>query len=194
MRSCLEAWQQECCELPFLIVEAMTRSPESIEDELIRRQRRAALTVIGLLVLTLALVGIAFVARESIYRPGDPSLAMALWIAVLIFGLGAFVFRRTRFSAMRLQDIAALLGIQGLLATLYGTTVLVAYIGGAISLMGFIITILTGNPYDMLRAGGVAVIVLLYSYPSLTAWKRVTHGIEQTGDANDTPPAKGKTA
>ena len=172
----------------------MTRSPESIEDELIRRQRRGALTVVGLLVLTLALVVIAFVARESIYRPGDPSLAMALWIAVLIFGLGAFVFRRTRFSAMRLQDIAALHGISGLLATLYGTTVLVAYIGGAISLMGFIITILTGNPYDMLRAGGVAVIVLLYSYPSLTAWKRVTHGIEQTGDANDTSPAKGKIA
>jgi cation transport ATPase len=173
----------------------MTRSPESIEDELTRRQRRAAMTVTGMLVLTLALIGIAFVARESIYRPGDPSLAMALWIAVLVFGLGAFVFRRTRFAAMRLQDIAALQGISGLLATLYGTTVLVAYIGGAIALMGFIITILTGNPYDMLRAGGVAVIVLLYSYPSRAAWKRVTHGIEETGDANDTtPPPKGKIA
>lgn len=152
------------------------------------------MTVIGLLALTLALVGIAFVAGGTIYRPGDPSLAMALWIGILVFGLGAFAFRRTRFSAMRLQDIAALHGVTGLLATLYGTTTLVAYIGAAIGLMGFIITILTGNPYDMLRAGGVAVIVLLYSYPSLSAWKRVVHGIEQTGDANDTPPAKGNIA
>jgi cation transport ATPase len=172
----------------------MTRSPESIEDEMTRRQRRAATVVIGLLVLTVALVAVAFLASDFIYRPGNPSLAMALWIAVLVFGLGAFVFRRTRFTAMRLQDIAALQGISGLLATLYGTTLLVAYIGGAIALMGFIITILTGNPYDMLRAGGVAAIVLLYSYPSLSAWKRVAHGIERSGDANDPPPAKGKIA
>lgn len=152
------------------------------------------MTVIGLLVLTLALIGIAFIGAQYIYRPGDPTLAMALWIAILVFGLGAFVFRRTRFSAMRLQDIAALQGITGLLATLYGTTVLVAYIGGAIALMGFIITIMTGNPFDMLRAAGVALIVLLYSYPSRSAWKRVVHGIEQTGDANDTSPAKGRIA
>ena len=147
-----------------------------------------------MLVLTLVLVGIAYVAGQRIYRPGDPSLAMAIWIAILIFGLGAFVFRRTRFSAMRLQDVAALQGVTGLLATLHGTTVLVAYLGGAIALMGFIVTILTGEPGNMLRAGGVAVIVLLYDYPVRSAWKRVVHGIEQTGDANDTQPAKGKIA
>lgn len=153
------------------------------------------MTVVALLLLTFALTGVAFVAAESIYRPGDPSLAMALWIAVLVFGLGAFAFRRTRFNAVRLQDVAALQGVTGLLATLYGTTVLVAYIGGAIALMGFIITILTGNKYDMLRAGGVAFIVLLYSYPVRSAWKRVVHGIEHTGDANDTQePAKGRIA
>ncbi|HEX8651991.1 MAG TPA: hypothetical protein VF708_14215 [Pyrinomonadaceae bacterium] len=173
----------------------MTRSTESIEEELTRRHRRASTTVVALLLLTLALVGIAYVAGKWIYRPGDPSLAMALWITILIFGLGAFAFRRTRFSAMRLQDIAALQGVTGLLATLYGTTVQVAYIGGAIALMGFVITILTGNKYDMLRAGGVALIVLLYSYPIRSAWKRVVHGIEQTGDANDTQePAKGRIA
>jgi hypothetical protein len=173
----------------------MTRSPESIEDELTRRHRRASTTVIALLVLTLALVGIAYVAGKWIYRPGDPSLAMALWIAILVFGLGAFAFRRTRFSAMRLQDIAALQGVTGLLATLYGTTVQVAYLGGAIALMGFIVTILTGDPGNMLRAAGVAVIVLIYDYPIRSAWKRVVHGIEQTGDANDQhEPAKGRIA
>jgi hypothetical protein len=172
----------------------MTRSPESIEEELTRRHRRAAMTVAGMLALTFALMAVAVMAGERIRRPGDPALAMALWIAIAVFGIGSFVFRRTRFAAMRLQDVAALHGITGLLATLYGTTVQVAYIGGLIALMGFIVTILTGNSWDMLRAGGVAVIVLLYSYPVRSAWKRVVHGIEQTGDANDTPPAKGRIA
>src|SRR5918911_855161 len=172
----------------------MTRSPESIEDELVRRHRRASITVVVLLVLTLALVGFAFFAGESIHRPADRTFAVVLWIAIPVFAIGAIVFRRNRFNAMRLQDVAALQGINGLLATLYGTTVQIAYIGGAIALMGFIVTILTGDYGNMVRAGGVAAIVLIYCYPSLSAWKRVVHGIEQSGDANDTQPAKGRIA
>ena len=98
---------------------------------------------------------------------------MGLWIAILVFGLGAFVVRRTKFAAMRLQDIAAVQGVSGLLKTLQDTTIQVASIGGAIALMGFMITILRGDWTDMLRAGGVAAIVLVYSYPFRSAWQRV---------------------
>ncbi|HYE65320.1 MAG TPA: hypothetical protein VD966_07050 [Pyrinomonadaceae bacterium] len=168
----------------------MTQTSGNIQDELVRRHRSAAMVVAGLLALTLVLLLIAFVWIDFIYRPGNPTLAMALWITILIFGLGAFALRRTKFATMRLQDVAALRGISGLLATLQGTTVQVAFLGGAIALMGFIVTIQTGNPYDMLRAAGVATIVLLYCYPRRAAWQRVVWGIEQTGEANY-PPAKG---
>jgi hypothetical protein len=171
----------------------MTQTSGSIQVELVRRHRTAAMIVGALLGLTLALVGIAFVASESLYRPGDPQLAMALWITILIFGLGSFVLRRARFQTMRLQDIAALRGLSGLLATLQGTTIQIAFIGGAIALMGFVVTIMTGNKYDMLRAGGVAVIVLLYSYPQRSTWQRVLRAAEQSGNA-DTSPAKGIVA
>ena len=169
---------------------------ESVQSELARRHRTAAMVVGALLGLTVALVGIAFFAAESLYRPGDRTLAMALWITIMIFALGSFVLRRTRFNSMRLQDIASLRGITGLLATLQGTTIQVAFIGGAIALMGFIVTIMTGNKFDMLRAGGVAAIVLLYSYPQRAAWQRVVRAIEETGDADDSDdaPAKGIVA
>lgn len=171
----------------------MVEMNETIQGELARRHRTAAMVVGALLGLTVALAIIAFVASESLYRPGDPSLAMALWIMILIFGLGSFVLRRTRFQAMRLQDIAALRGLSGLLASLQGTTIQVAFIGGAIALMGFIVTIMTGNKYDMLRAGGVAAIVLLYTYPQRSAWQRVLRAAEQSGNA-DASPAKGIVA
>ena len=125
------------------------------------------------LVLDVALVFIAFLASNSLYRAGDPSIVMALWIAILIFGLGAFVLRRTKFAALRLKDIAAVNGVSALLKTLQDTTIQVASIGGAIALMGFIIVILTGDWTNMLRAGGVAAIVLIYCYPFRTAWQRV---------------------
>jgi hypothetical protein len=171
----------------------MAEKSESIEGELARRYRTAAMVVGALLGLTIALVIIGLVSSESLHRPGDPSLAMALWIAILIFGLGSFVLRRTRFQTARLRDIAALRGMSGLLATLQGTTIQVAFIGGAIALMGFMVMIMTGNKYDMLRAGGVAAIVLLYAYPQRPAWQRLVQAIEQSNDADDSP-AEGTVA
>ena len=142
-------------------------------DELMRRHRTATMFVVGFLILDIALLAIAYLAADRLFRPRDPSLVMALWIAILVFGLGAFVLRRTRFAAMRLKDIAALKGMSGLLKSLEGTTIQVACIGGAIGLMGFMLVILSGDWTFTLRAIGVSVIVLIYGYPFRSAWERV---------------------
>ncbi len=141
-------------------------------NELARRHRTAMLVVVGFLLLTVALLAIAFFAAKSVFRPGDPSIVMGLWIAILVCGLGVFVLRRTKFAAMRLRDIVAVKGQSALLKTLQDTTIQCASIGGAIALMGFIITIRTGEWIDMLRAGGVAAVVLIYCYPLRGAWQR----------------------
>ena len=141
-------------------------------NELARRHRTAMLVVVGFLLLTVALLAIAFFAAKSVLRPGDPSIVMGLWIAILVCALGVFVLRRTRFAAMRLRDIVAVKGQSALLKTLQDTTIQCASIGGAIALMGFIITIRTGVWLDMLRAGGVAIVVLVYCYPFRAAWQR----------------------
>jgi len=151
----------------------MTQKSASIQNELMRRHKTATLIVVGFLILDIALLAIAFFAADRVFRPGDPSIIMGLWIALLVFGLGAFVIRRTKFTAMRLKDIAALKGLSGLLKTLQDTTIQIACLGGAIALMGFVITILTGDWTNMLRAGGVSAIVLVYCYPFRSAWQRV---------------------
>jgi hypothetical protein len=135
--------------------------------------------IVGFLALDLALLVFAYFAAEKLFRPNDPSLIMGLWIAILVFGLGAFVLRRTRFAAMRLKDIAALKGMSGLLKSLHDTTIQIAFIGGAIALMGFIVTILTGDWTSMLRAAGVSAIVLIYGYPFRSAWERVARQLSE---------------
>ena len=152
----------------------MSENIESIQDELSRRHRLATMAVLFFLTLTVVLVVIAYFAAESISRPGDPRLAMGLWIVILVCGLGVFVLRRTRFAAMRLKDIAAVKGTSAMLRTLQGTTIQAASIAGAIALMGFIITIIA-VPHawtNMLRAAGVSIIVLFYCYPFKSAWNR----------------------
>ena len=149
----------------------MTRNSDD-PNELARRHRTAMLVVVGFLLLTVVLLAIAFFAAKSVFRPGDPSVVMGLWIAILVCALGVFVLRRTKFAAMRLRDIVAVKGQSALLKTLQDTTILCASIGGAIALMGFIITIRTGDWIDTLRAGGVALVVLGYCYPFRGAWQR----------------------
>jgi uncharacterized membrane protein (DUF485 family)/acylphosphatase len=150
----------------------MTTPAQAVQSELERSHRKASTLVLIFFVLDVVLVVIAYFAADRLYRPGAPSTIMGLWIAVLVFGLGAFVLRRTRFATMRLKDIAALKGVSGLLKTLQDTTIQIAFVGGAIALMGFLITILEGEWKDMLRAGGVSAIVLIYSYPFRSSWQR----------------------
>ncbi|HUQ34611.1 MAG TPA: hypothetical protein VM095_21005 [Pyrinomonadaceae bacterium] len=172
----------------------MAQTSESIQTELTRRHRMAAMVVGAMLGLTIALAATAFFSSESLHRPGDPSLAMALWITILIFGLGSFVLRRTRFQQARLQDIAALRGVSGMLASLQSTTIQIAFIGGAIALMGFMVTIMTGRYGDMLRAGGVAAIVLIAAFPQRAAWQRLVKLVDQPPAEVDDSPAKGIVA
>lgn len=151
----------------------MTTTGHETQLELERRHRTAMAVVLAFLALDIVLLAVAYFGAERLYRPwGDPSLVMGLWIAILIFGLGAFVLRRTKFAAMRLKDVAALKGTTGLLRTLQQTTLQVAFIGGAIALIGFVITMLTADWTSMLRAGGVSAIVLIYCYPFRSAWQR----------------------
>ena len=84
---------------------------------------------------------------------------------------------------MRLKDIAALKGMSGLLRTLEDTTIQIAFIGGAIAIMGFAWAMLTHDWTNMLRAAGVSAIVLIYGYPFRSAWERVARQLSDYSQA-----------
>jgi len=146
--------------------------PANAQAELTHRHRTAVLTVRVLIALTVALSVAAFLGRSHFSPRENPALDMSVRITILIFGLGSVVLRRTRFSAMRLQDIAALRGISGLLGTLQRTTLQVALLGVLIAVFGFSATLMTGNDFYSYGAGLVGLVVLLYCYPTRTSWQQ----------------------
>ncbi|HKZ80814.1 MAG TPA: hypothetical protein VJ124_21255 [Pyrinomonadaceae bacterium] len=143
-----------------------------IQAELFRRHRATATTVAGLLIAVVLLSVVARLGKGFLRHQNNPPLDIALRITILVFGLGSVALRRTKFAAMRLQDIAALQGATGLLQTLEKTTLQVALLGAVIAAMGFVATLLTGNDFYTYGAGLVAVAVLLYCYPFRTSWQR----------------------
>jgi len=160
--------------------------PESMENELLRRHKAAATTVAGLMVATILLAIVAYVSKGFLRQQHNPSLDIALRIAILTFGLGSIALRRTIFATMRLQDIGALGGASALLRTLEKTTMQVALIGAAISAMGFISTILTGNDLYTYGATLVAIFVMLYCFPTLSSWRQTLQ--QFAGNPSSTGP------
>ena len=164
----------------------MTQTVEATQDELARRHRAAVLVVGALIALTLLLLLLALAGVFDDALEPNPQLGGTLRIVAAIFAVGAIVYRRTKFSAMRLQDIAALRGTTGLLRTLQTTTIQVALIGGAIAVMGFVASLLTGASSDK-WLGIIALAVLFYAYPRRSAWQRVV-------DETEEPPADASKA
>jgi O-antigen/teichoic acid export membrane protein len=153
-------------------METSTEAGTSHVSELDRRYRSTRTTVLALLVAVVLLCVLAYVSKRFLIPKNNPSLDIAVRITILIFGLGAVALRRTKFAAMRLQDIAALKGASGLLITLQRTTLQVAGLAMVIALVGFVATLMTANDFYAYGAGLVAVAVLLYCYPTRTSWQR----------------------
>jgi hypothetical protein len=157
-----------------------------VNGELIRRHKAAATTVAGILVAVVLLSVVSFLGRDYFKQQQNPTLDIALRIAILMLGLGAVVLRRTRFSTMRLQDIGALQGSTGLLATLEKTTIQLALMGAAIAVLGFVDTLVTENDY---WAGLIAVVVLLYCYPTRKSWFRTVQLFANPASEPNASPA-----
>ena len=148
-------------------------SPEA-QAELARRHKAAATTVLGLLVAVILLAIVAFVSRPYLeLKPPNLYLDWITRLLVLFFGLGAVVWRRNRFSAMRLQDIAGVVGTTGLIKTLERTTLQLALCAALIAVIGFAVTLLQGNELYTYWSCAIAVVVLIYCYPTKSSWLKI---------------------
>ncbi len=164
-----------------------TESTTSIQSELVQRHKVTARTVSALLIAVVLLCVLALVSRKFLTQQSDSSLHIAFIITILVLGLAAIAFRRTRFATMRLQDIASLRGPSGLLITLQRTTLQLALIATTAAVIGFIATLLTGNDSYTYRAGLVAVAILLYCYPVRRSWEKAVQRFSPTQNGPDLP-------
>ncbi len=164
----------------------MSTESVNIQTELSRRYKATSTTVAGLIIAAVLLSIVAFLGKDYFREQSNAPLEMALTLTILFLGLGAIVWRRTKFASMRLQDIGALEGPIGLLRTLEKTTIQLALIGATVAMVGFVATLMTGDEWHTYKGTGVALVVLAYCFPTKTSWTRV---ISYYANQNE-PPAE----
>jgi hypothetical protein len=155
--------------------------PADIQSEISRRQKSAKTTILSLIVAAVLLSVVALLSRGRLNERDNPGLDMAVRITILILGLGSIVWRRTKFQAIRLQDVGALYGAAGLLKTLERTTLQLAILAATIAIIGFVGTLLMGNEFYTFVASAIAIVVLLYAYPTKVSW---TNAVARFTDNN----------
>jgi hypothetical protein len=156
----------------------MSISPEN-RSELEKRYHSTVIVIVFQIFTVIVLIVAAWFAAQGSKNSISSLSQMTLWVAVLFIAIGAFIFRRLFFSWERLKTTMLLKGIKGLLKKLQTNSIILAAIAEIIGIMGFLIAVLSGNKWEMFRAGAIALVVFLANFPRKSNWVKIVANLEK---------------
>lgn len=152
--------------------------PENLA-ELEKRHRTATLFIAAQFILTIVLIIVSPFIKTGAENTISDETLRTLWIVIVFIAVGTFVLRRMFFRWDRLRDIALSKGVRGLLRTLQANAIILAVLAETIAVVGFIISFLSGDWFDILRAGIVALILLAINYPRKSVWEKIAANLQE---------------
>lgn len=152
-------------------------SPEN-KIELEKRYRTTAFLILGQILFSVVLISIIWLIAPDQPTQSSTTDLMPFWIGALFVAIGAFVLRRMLFRWDRLKDIHTLKGFSGLLASLQKNAIFLGAMAELIVIIGVIIVFLSGNPYEIFRAGIIALVVFFINFPRKSVWEKIAANLE----------------
>ena len=101
------------------------------------------------------------------------STVTTLWTAIIFIAVGSFVLRRAFFNWEKLTETTLLKGISGLITKLQSNALILGALALVIAIIGFVISSLTADRFQMLRAAAIALIVCLINFPRRVVWEKI---------------------
>jgi hypothetical protein len=157
----------------------MQNSSEQTAGELGKRYQATSLVIIGQIAVTLSLIGIAWLIAPRIDLAITQQTTTALWILIVLAAIGVFLLRRILFNWKRLGNINAAKGVTGLISTLQTHTILLGTLTVVIAIIGFLISVMTGDKFEMFRAGAIALIVFIMIFPRRKMWETIVSSLNK---------------
>ncbi len=144
-----------------------------------KRYRTTVLIILAQVFVVLFLILAAFILPVRIETNLTGQDLTTLWFGVLFIAVGSFILRRMFFNWERLKNISLLKGVPGVLGTLQRNSIILSFFALLAAVIGFLISTFSGNSFDMLRAGAVALVVFLINFPRKKVWKTIAANLEK---------------
>ncbi|MGI8466903.1 MAG: hypothetical protein ACR2N3_00435 [Pyrinomonadaceae bacterium] len=139
-------------------------------------------TVIIIAAEIMTIIALTVAAWFDIFKfesAASPSTITTLWIAIIFIAVGSFILRRAFFNWEKLADTILLKGKSGLIKQLQSNAIILSALAEIIAIIGFVITALTGDKFQTLRASAIALIVCLINFPRRRVWEKVVESLEK---------------
>lgn len=153
-------------------------SPEN-SVELEKRYRATVFIIAAQFLLIVILIAFSFLITPNAGNGISTETLRTLWVVVIFIAVGTFLLRRMFFRWDRLRDTALLKGVKGLLRTLQSNAIILTALAETIAIIGFVVAILSGEKFDTLRAGIVAVILLAINFPRKSVWEKIVANLQE---------------
>jgi hypothetical protein len=122
-------------------------------------------------IIVYAVVGLILLnARQP--RILSSAVPIPFYVAALFLALGSIAVRRTQMRRLRLEVVAGLRGINGLINHFLKVTIISAVLAEIIGVLAFVVVFFGGDKSDVIRLGVVGLVVALFAYPRRGAWQQ----------------------
>jgi hypothetical protein len=147
--------------------------PSPVDSRVQAAHARARLIVLAFaasIVLYIA-IGI-FNIRTRPPHAVTTDLPYSVYVAAIFLALGSISYRRAQMRRLRLEAVAGLRGVDGLIRHFFQVTLVSAVLAEAIGILAVVISLLGGEQSDCIRLGVVAFVVEIFTYPRRRAWSQ----------------------
>ncbi|MEZ5425934.1 MAG: hypothetical protein R2747_06710 [Pyrinomonadaceae bacterium] len=152
-------------------------SPENLTalDNRYQATMTIYLTQIGLAVV---LVLIGFFSPLNLEGSIPENALMPLRVGVIFIAIASIVVRRLLLRWDRLQTVALLKGVRGLLSSLQSNAIILGVMAEIVAVLGFLIAAVSGVRAEILTFGGAALILFFLNFPRKPIWEKIVAKLE----------------
>lgn len=149
-----------------------------VRAEVDAKYKVAAAIVSAQLISSLMIFAIGWVVADPAKYSGASSDLTVFWVLIIFIAGGSLLLRRLLNSWDRLRSAKLLKGNSGVLATLQRNSILLAAMADAIVVLGFVVALMSGDKFDLVRAALVGVILFAVNFPRKSNWYRITEALK----------------
>ncbi|MEN3331577.1 MAG: hypothetical protein V7641_942 [Blastocatellia bacterium] len=154
---------------------------DALEARVAAAQRKASMIVLAIAASLVFYVAIALYVVSLRQPPGlTGQTRIGFYAAAAFLAFGSIFYRRSQMGRTRLEVVAGLRGIEGLLKHFFQVTIVSVAMADTIGVLALLASFFGGDQNDVVRLGVVAIAFALYTYPRRQSWQQAAAYFAET--------------